>query len=275
MCWLLPSIKKLATWYACTAITHLWKAILALYIIASGFIQLRIYVPLAMYIFYALVMAYLLFLYVKWIIHFVRGGYRTWWADTTVERTFPGMVRAFSLDYWSMVWGGLMWVLFDTTTGGLKMLWVPFTSACPNLVYAAHCTFSSPESNTALGVVYIVGGLFWYNLWLPTQMTYVNCNGGEEGRKCLGDINPNIAFMTRSIIGIFLILVPEIAAFLHHEDGLDLPIWQAQLVLLCALVMEFAHIGTATLLFMGIAKITATASRTGFDEYDLCFGSGW
>jgi len=32
---------------------------------------------------------------------------------------------------------------------------------------------------------------------------------------------------------------------------------------------------TRALVFMGIAKITASAERAGLDDYGLCIGTGW
>merc|ERR1711924_41506 len=136
-----------------------------------GFIQLRVYVPIVMYVIYCIFLALLFWYYAKWLLHVFTGGLKNFWFDITVERTYPGMVRPFSLDYFSMMWAALLWLLFDCT-GGYKVLWTLLTSACPHLAYATHCTLSSPEEDIGLGVVYIVSGLVWYLLWLPSQMTY-------------------------------------------------------------------------------------------------------
>lgn len=117
--------------------------------------------------------------------------------------------------------------------------------------------------------------MVWWLLWLPAQMKYVYSKAGEEGRKVLGEINPNIGFMTNSIIGVFVVIVPEIAAFLYHKDGMNLGLWAAQAWMLVALLGEFAHIGMASLVIMGIAKLTASPERVGFDEYGICLGDGW
>merc|ERR1711998_23182 len=214
-----------------TAIPALWSTLIVLYIIVSGLVQLRASYPAYVYSLYAVVWCYLVFQYFKWMRHMFgwgawswetwtfkplsEYGAVTWYEDVTVEKTYPGMVRCFSLDYWSMLYACLLWLVMDTS-GGWGALWTIFTSACPQLCFAVHCTLSSQ----------------------PAQMKYVYSKAGEEGRKVLGEINPNISFMTNSIIGVFVILVPEIAAFLYHKNGMNLGIYAAQAWIAVALLGE-------------------------------------
>jgi len=277
--WLCRSWYRLIAWYLSTAIPALWSTLIVLYIVVSGLVQLRVAYPEVIYLFYAIVMTYLLVLWGKQARYSLkmRGadtGADTWWEDVSIEKTYPGMVRAFSLDYWSMLWACLIWILVDSS-GGWGAIWTLGLSVCPSLCFAVHCTLSSTTQQQGLGLFYILSGVAWYLLWLPTQMKYVESKAGEEGRKVLGEINKNIGFMTNSIIAVFGILVPEIAAFLYHKNGMNLGLMAAQGWIALALCMEFAHIGAASLIFMGIAKYTADANRAGFDEFGLCIGNGW
>ena len=95
-----------------------------------------------------------------------------------MERTFPGSVRYFSIDYMPMVLAVYMWLIFDVT-GGIRMLWVLLASAGPQLVLAVHCTFSSPDKSVPLSVAYIASGIVWTLLWFPSQSAWLS--GCTEG----------------------------------------------------------------------------------------------
>lgn len=258
--------------------------LILIFLLLNAFIQLRQHYPAVMYFIYFLVEVALLYGAYKWIKHMIRGGWRTFWTDTTVETTYPGMIRCFSLDFWSMATASWLWVLLEHN-GGLKMLWTFLLTPVAQLCFAVHCTFSSTDNSFlgfCLGVVYVALGVIWYLLWLPAQMKWVDCinnegkvGASESGRKLGGDVNPNIGWMTNSIIVVFLFITPEVATFLYADAGLGLGIYWVQPFLILCMLGEFAHIGAATLILMGLAKMTADHTRVGLDEYGICFGTGW
>lgn len=251
--------------------------------IFCAIVQLRVHAKEGYYAIQGLIMAYMVYLQLVWLLHLVTNiagpkGIWTYWYDTSVERTFPGSVRYFSIDYWSMVWAVWVWIIGDTllgTGGSGRMLWTLLSSASPQLTLALHCTFASPERDDVLGAIYIAGAVGWMLLWFPSQSKWLaGCKEGStyKGRGGLGKINPNIAFMQKSIMIVAMPLGMEGLSFLFMESGLNIGWWYI-LGGIPIVYFLIRHIGFAALVLMGIAKFTAHPGRLAFDEYNLCQGS--
>lgn len=234
---------------------------------------LKHWYPQPVYAIQGLFVAVLLYFYAKWLIHMVcYKGWRTYWSDVTVERTFPGSVRYFSIDYWSMVCGVLLWLIFDST-GGWKVLWVLATSAAPQLVYAIHCTFASTDKNLPLAIGYFVSAVAWVLLWLPSQSKWLvgaKLGSSYKGRGTFAKINENIYFMYISIMAVGVPLLIEFGAFLFMEQK-----WWAFALMPVVCYFTIRHIGFAALVMMGIATLTAHSGRSAYDPYHICLGDGW
>jgi hypothetical protein len=241
-----------------------------------GVVQLRLHVKLVYYIYIGIMSFLLLVVYVKWIKHFLQGGYKTYWEDISVEKTNPGAVRYFTIDYFSMMWIVYLWVIADPL-GGWKVIWNLFISAAMSLWYVVHCTLSSPDKSVPLAVIYFASAVVWVIVWGPFQWNWLRrAEKGPtyKGRAALGKINEPITMLSKSIIYSFLALAPEMGSWVASEHGLNggwyyVPAFIA-INFICA-----RHIGFAALLIMGIAKMTAEPGRIKFDEYGLCYGTGW
>jgi len=233
---------------------------------------LKHWFPFVTYGVEALFVVALLYFYLKWLAHLVRGGWSTWWTDITVERTFPGSIRYFSIDYWSVFCAGLLWLFFDNL-GGLKALWVLAVSGGVQLVYAVHCTFSTTDPSVWLGVAYLVASIAWVLLWMPSQSMWLagaELGSSYKGRGGLAKINPNIEYMFLQIMMVGVPLLIEFAAFMFMEVS-----WWVLLLMFPAAYCTIRHIGFAALVFMGIAKLTAHSGRSAYDPYGICIGTGW
>ena len=90
---------------------------LTVWALCCALVPLRVYVPIAVYCIYGFLVAWLLYINLMWVISVVKNSTSPaqWWCDVTVERTYPGSVRYFSIDYASMVWAYYLWLIFDTT----------------------------------------------------------------------------------------------------------------------------------------------------------------
>jgi hypothetical protein len=273
-CWNATIMGRDRVWLKKEGIIQAWlpKAIVLGYTLCGVGI-LKHWYPQPVYAIEGLCMLGLFYYYVKWLAHITCGnGLWTFWSDTTVERTFPGAVRYFSIDYLSMVCAVWMWLFIDNT-GGLKVLWVLASSTAMQLVYGLHCTFSSTERSIALGVAYSVASISWVLLWMPSQSKWLSgaeLGASYKGRGTLGTINPNIAFMQTSIMAIGMPLLIEFAAFMFMELG-----WWVFLTMIPTVYFTIRHIGFAALVFMAIAKLTAHGGRSAYDPYGICIGSGW
>lgn len=115
--------KMYYKWAFMEAIPQLGSMWFVLYFLFFGLVQLRVYLPEAYYGLIALFGSVVVAVYLQWLVHLATGGWKTWWEDISVEKTVPPMVRPNSIDYWSMVWAALVWLLLDVT-GGWQMLWV-------------------------------------------------------------------------------------------------------------------------------------------------------
>jgi len=274
--WVLSVFEREKSWKKKEKISEKWNSkVPGIVGLCMAMAHMRLHLPAVVYAFNGLFVAYMFFLFAKWAKHvFLEGGLATWWTDISVERTFPGGVRYFSIDYWSMVCAVYVWAIFDYT-GGTKMLFMVLTSAGPQLVLAVHCTLSSPSPSVLLGLLYLCLGVAWVLLWVPSQKAWLN--GADygptyNGRMGLGCHNPNISFMTWSIMIVGVPLLVEFCCFLLHPSGLNLGWWYL-LALYPTGYLTIRHIVLACYVFMSLAKFTATPARVGFDEYGLC--TGW
>jgi hypothetical protein len=277
----LPAFTRLLKWYLTSSAPALWWMWIIIWIVVNVMIALRDGAPYIAYILYAFVFLILLYVYLKWVYWIIRGGWRGWWEDVTREITYPGMVRITSLEYWTMAYACLFWFLFDYTGGGY-MIWTFLLSPGPQMAYAVSCTMAAPHESTALGTFYILGAIVWFFVWLPAQMKWVDAKrpdgstgAPEMGRGVGGEVNRNISFMTNSIKWVYLIITPEICYWAFSSHGLSMGWLGVQFVLPFIIIAMNWHMGSTALFFMGIAKLTANANRTGLDNYGFCFGTGW
>jgi len=246
---------------------------------------------------YGLSLLYLLYLYALWLKHVtIDGGWATWWKDTTVERTYPGGVRYFSIDYWSMVCLFYLWLFLDPSHHNDWHLFATHATlvlfpAAPQILVAAQCTLSSNENSLWLGLVYIAAALIWTILWMPSQKSWLNGARPEgtsgnhygpsyKGRMGLACHNPNCKFMTLSIMVVgapyFFMFGAWLELVLIHESWWCVIPFIPMAFMAAYIVVR--HIGLAVLLMMAAAKLSAgygTLDRTVFDTYDICTWTFW
>jgi len=257
--------------------------------------------PWVVFIIHGLVIAFLLYIYVKWIFHFVcNGGWRTFWKDVTVERTYPGAVRYFSIDYWCMMWIFYLWLFFDTSHWDHWQLLVTHAvlavfPAGPQVLFVSQCTLSSSEQNIPLAVAYFISGIVWLALWLPLQQNFMNGGIPDQnadkfkqlglgfgadgkntfgptyaGRMTLGLHNKNISFITYSV------MITGLSMWFMYFCWIWMNIdWWVLPVGFWAGYFTVKHIGLAALFMMGFAKIIAADGFVNFDHYNMCTWTFW
>eukprot|EP00928_Gymnodinium_smaydae_P047605 TRINITY_DN3178_c0_g1_i1.p1 TRINITY_DN3178_c0_g1~~TRINITY_DN3178_c0_g1_i1.p1 ORF type:complete len:774 (-),score=49.24 TRINITY_DN3178_c0_g1_i1:97-2418(-) len=254
----------LLKFYFTQSIPLLWKGLLGAILLMNGLIQLRVHYPLWYERYCLLVMAALIGCTSCWFTYAIFfGGLRTLGSDTTKEVNQPGMVRAFSLDYWGAY---CMAIALVFACGGA---WIVLLSgSMPSLIYAVHCTLAGGHQSTIAGIAYILLGWWMGCLWAPAQMDWVDSGNGEAHRLKEGMVNKNIAFMTITICLSVLILIPEICSWFYIVKGMDL-LWLQPIVVIVTFVF-FCQIAFASGLFVGIATLMMPSDPAKFDEFGIC-----
>jgi hypothetical protein len=301
-CFLLDGLKKDSAWKSREGVVIKWMKlvfpwayplVIGLAVLNQGYEPWDFDgLPWVLYIIYGVCLAYLIYLYVVWLHHLVfKNGWATWWRDISTERTYPGGVRYFSIDYWSMVCIFYMWLFFDNSHHHCWQLFVTHLvlllfPAGPQIMVAAQCTLSSPDKSYPLGVAYIVAALLWVALWAPAQKSFINAADPDfperpiiganaygptyAGRMGLACHNPNISFMTTSIMVVGAPFLWMFTAWFFMLTD-----WWVLILGFLAAYVTIRHIGLAVFLMMAIAKFIANEDRLAFDHYNICTWTFW